>query len=68
MFRGYMAIDSAISNIGLLKVSPGHDDKAKQGGHKQDGKKKQPPEESAGPHPILNEQGQTTGKLIDITA
>jgi hypothetical protein len=61
-----MAIDSAISGIGLLKVVPGHDDKAKQDRHHHDGKKKQAPEESPSPHPVLNQQGETMGMVINI--
>lgn len=62
-----MAIDSAISGIGLSKVIPGQDDKAKQDGHQREGKKKPAAEEPAGPHPVVNQQGQTMGKVIDIT-
>ncbi len=62
-----MAIDSAISGIGLLKVSPAHDDKAKQGSHHQDGRKKHAQDESPGPQPVPSQRGQTKGMVIDIT-
>lgn len=62
-----MAIDSAISAIGLLKVSPGHDDKAKQRSHHQEGRKKHAQDDSPGPQPVLYQRGQTMGIVIDIT-
>ncbi|MDD5175962.1 MAG: hypothetical protein PHQ05_06025 [Sterolibacterium sp.] len=63
-----MAIDSAISSTRLLMVRPGHDDKAQQQGYPQEGRKKRTQEEPSGAHPIVNEQGQTMGKVIDTTA
>lgn len=62
-----MAIDSAISGIGLLKISPGQDDKAKQESHHHDGRKKHAHDESPNPQPLLNRQGQIMGMVIDIT-
>jgi len=62
-----MAIDSAISGIGLSKVSPGHDDKAKQDSHHHEGRKKHAQDESPGAHPVLKREGQMMGMVIDIT-
>ena len=61
-----MTIESAISAIGLLRVSSGHDDKAKQDSQRKDGKRRVVQDELLTPHPVLNEQGQTMGMLIDI--
>jgi hypothetical protein len=63
-----MAIDSTFSGIRFLTVRAEHDNKAKQEGRQQDGKKKQPQEDPTNPQPVVNEQGQTMGKVIDITA
>lgn len=63
-----MAIDSAISGTRPLMVRPGHDDKAQQQGQQQDGRRKHPQEQLPCQHTVVNEQGQTTGKVIDITA
>ena len=63
-----MAIDSAISGIGLLRVSPGLDDKARQDNLHQERKKKHPQDHSTTSYPVVNEQGQMMGWLIDVTA
>ena len=69
-----MAVDSVSTRISAQAVRAKHDaDQAKPDGRaKQDGKEKQrrrePSSESSESHAVLNERGQSTGKLIDITA
>lgn len=61
-----MTINSIFSGIGLLRVSPGMDDKARQDSPQHDRRKKHPQDAPHGPYPVFNEQGQTMGWLIDI--
>lgn len=61
-----MTIDSIFSGINLLRVSRGADGKTKQDGSPHDRKKKSPQSIPPSPYPVLNEQGQTMGWLIDI--
>jgi len=44
--------------------SEGH--RRRQSGERSD--KREPGDEAHGPHPVLNTQGETTGKLIDTQA
>jgi hypothetical protein len=62
-----MAIDSAISSMGVLKVSLRQDDKAKQGKPHQDNKKKHPQDDGSEKQPVLYQRGQTMGIVIDIS-
>ncbi|MBI5921046.1 MAG: hypothetical protein HY847_05285 [Betaproteobacteria bacterium] len=62
-----MAIDSAISRMGISKVSLRHDDKAKQNKLNQDNKKKHKQDDEPGRQPALYQRGQTMGIVIDIS-
>ncbi|MFA7280800.1 MAG: hypothetical protein WC100_11955 [Sterolibacterium sp.] len=61
-----MAIDSAISSMGVLKVSLRQDDKAKQGKAHQKNKKKRTQGDAPERQPVLYQRGQTMGIVIDI--
>ena len=68
-----MAVDSVSTRISAQAVRAKHDaDQAKSDGRaRQDGKGQRRREPSSAPsdsHAVLNERGQPTGKLIDITA
>lgn len=67
-------IYEALVNLGLTGVRPPQD--VERPG--EDGRRRQPPrdksakreghDEPHGPHPVLNAQGETTGKVIDTEA
>jgi len=65
-------IYEALVNLGLTGVRPPQD--VERPG--EDGRRRQPPRDKSakregrddGPHPVLNAQGETTGKVIDTEA
>jgi hypothetical protein len=66
-----MAFESSLALLGtqVVHAKPDAERVRRDGQTKRDGKGRQSPHEhDDAAHPVLNAQGEITGKLIDITA
>jgi len=62
-----MAIDSAISSLGVLKVSLRQEGQARQDQPERKDKKKRATESATERQPVPYQRGQTMGIVIDIS-